>query len=72
MCRKYAILDILQQLPYERYVWLKKNLHNEINVSYSTLRRWLYIKDKEKAEIPLAKLKLIAKKLDVDINQLIK
>lgn len=70
--RKYAILDILRQLPHDDYRSMRKELHKLLNVSPATVNRWLYLKKTDKGEIPLAKLKKLAFILDCDINQLIK
>lgn len=70
--RKYAIIDILRQLPYEDYRLMKSDLPKMLGVSSATFNRWLYLKKSDKGEIPLSKLKRLADLLHCDINQLIK
>lgn len=69
--RKYAILDILRQMPYWQYKQLRQSIPEHLNVSRHTFKRWIYLKKTDKAEIPLNKLKKIAQLLNVDINQLV-
>lgn len=68
---KYNILKYLRELPVNDYRQFSRSLPSMLNVSQSTLKRWLYLKKEHPGEIPVSKLKQIADILSITINDLI-
>lgn len=68
---KYNILKIMQTYPVYQYRQLMKSIPQQINISHSQWRKWLYLKKDSRYEIPHEQLNSIAQLLNVTIDDLI-
>lgn len=57
---KYNILDRLYKLPHEDYTVAMKFFPERLKIHPQTWRNWIYIKSKDKKEIPTATILQIA------------
>jgi hypothetical protein len=69
--RKYKILELINSLPSDRAKELKKSMPIILDVHRQTFAFWLNASKSDSLEIPSIKLALIAKILNVPIQDLI-